>query len=67
MIKTLFPDFPAYATFADKLGWYALRLACIAILLFLLLPCLHLLWNHSAELLQLRLCLLLHSLLQVSP
>ncbi|TXH87659.1 MAG: ABC transporter permease [Rhodoferax sp.] len=38
MIKTLFPDFPAYATFADKLGWYALRLACIAILLFLLLP-----------------------------
>lgn len=38
MIKTLFPDFPAYATFADKLGWYALRLGCIAILLFLLLP-----------------------------
>ena len=38
MIKTLFPDFPAYATFADKLGWYALRLGCIGILLFLLLP-----------------------------
>ena len=38
MLKVLFPDFPAYATFADKLGWYALRLGCIAILLFLLLP-----------------------------
>lgn len=38
MLKTLFPEFPAYATFADKLGWYALRLGCIAILLFLLLP-----------------------------
>jgi putative spermidine/putrescine transport system permease protein len=30
--------FPAYATFADKLGWWALRVACVGVLLFLLLP-----------------------------
>jgi putative spermidine/putrescine transport system permease protein len=30
--------FPAYATFADKLGWWALRVACACVLLFLLLP-----------------------------
>ena len=32
------PIFPAYATAADKFGWYALRILCIGILLFLLLP-----------------------------
>jgi len=32
------PIFPAYATFADKLGWYALRGAGVLVLLFLLLP-----------------------------
>jgi putative spermidine/putrescine transport system permease protein len=30
--------FPAYATLADKLGWWALRAACAGVLLFLLLP-----------------------------
>ena len=32
------PDFPAYATPLDKLGWWALRLLCVALLIFLLLP-----------------------------
>jgi putative spermidine/putrescine transport system permease protein len=32
------PRFPAYATPLDKLGWWALRLLCVALLLFLLLP-----------------------------
>ncbi|MDO8286826.1 MAG: ABC transporter permease [Rhodoferax sp.] len=32
------PVFPAYATWFDKLGWYAFRLLCIGVLLFLLLP-----------------------------
>src|SRR5665647_1649556 len=30
--------FPAHYTFADKLGWYGLRLLCGAVLVFLLLP-----------------------------
>ncbi|WP_394787238.1 ABC transporter permease [Rhodoferax sp.] len=30
--------FPAYATLADKFGWYALRVLCFGVLLFLLLP-----------------------------
>ena len=30
--------FPAYATLPDKLGWWALRVACAGVLLFLLLP-----------------------------
>ncbi len=38
MFATLFPTFPAYYTLLDKLGWYALRLGCIAVLVFLLLP-----------------------------
>lgn len=33
-----FPVFPAYATLGDKAGWYALRAACLGVLLFLLLP-----------------------------
>ena len=33
------PDrFPPYASFADKLGWWGLRVACAGVLLFLLLP-----------------------------
>ena len=32
------PDFPAYATPLDKLGWWALRGTCAGVLLFLLLP-----------------------------
>lgn len=32
------PIFPAYATFADKFGWYALRGLGVLVLLFLLLP-----------------------------
>lgn len=32
------PMFPAYATWVDKLGWYALRGAGVLVLLFLLLP-----------------------------
>ncbi|MES2878931.1 MAG: ABC transporter permease, partial [Pseudomonadota bacterium] len=28
------PVFPAYATLADKAGWYALRALCIGVLLF---------------------------------
>jgi len=34
----MLPEFPLYATFADKLGWWLLRAACAAILLFLLAP-----------------------------
>lgn len=37
-MKTLLPDFPAYATFGDKLGWYALRLGALGVLGFLMLP-----------------------------
>jgi putative spermidine/putrescine transport system permease protein len=32
------PVFPAYATPLDKLGWWALRALCVAMLAFLLLP-----------------------------
>jgi putative spermidine/putrescine transport system permease protein len=32
------PVFPAYATLADKAGWYAMRALCIGVLSFLLLP-----------------------------
>ena len=32
------PAFPPYATLADKLGWWALRALCVAVLGFLLLP-----------------------------
>lgn len=34
----MLPQFPLYATFADKLGWWLLRAACVAVLLFLLAP-----------------------------
>ena len=32
------PQFPAYATFADKLGWWLVRAVCVAVLAFLLAP-----------------------------
>ena len=38
VFSRLLPVFPAYATPLDKLGWYALRAACIGVLGFLLLP-----------------------------
>lgn len=34
----LLPIFPAYATPLDKLGWWGLRAACVAVLAFLLVP-----------------------------
>src|SRR4030095_12017442 len=34
----LLPTFPAYATPLDKLGWWALRVFCVGVLVFLLLP-----------------------------
>jgi putative spermidine/putrescine transport system permease protein len=34
----LLPIFPAYATPLDKLGWWGLRFACVAVLAFLLVP-----------------------------
>lgn len=37
-MKALLPAFPAYATWLDKLGWFALRLASLLVLFFLLLP-----------------------------
>ena len=38
LLARLAPAFPAYATPLDKLGWWALRALCIAVLAFLLLP-----------------------------
>jgi len=32
------PQFPAYANGLDKLGWWALRLFCVAVLVYLLAP-----------------------------
>ncbi|HJW11986.1 MAG TPA: ABC transporter permease, partial [Albitalea sp.] len=32
------PQFPAYATPLDKLGWWALRAFCVGVLAYLLLP-----------------------------
>jgi putative spermidine/putrescine transport system permease protein len=37
-MKRLLPVFPAYATALDKLGWWGLRAACVAVLAFLLVP-----------------------------
>ncbi len=34
----LLPQFPAYSTPLDKLGWWALRALCVGVLVFLLLP-----------------------------
>ena len=38
LLARLAPGFPAYATPLDKLGWWALRALCVAVLAFLLLP-----------------------------
>jgi len=37
-LARLLPQFPAYATPLDKLGWWALRATCLLVLVFLLLP-----------------------------
>ena len=37
-LAKLLPKFPAYSTPLDKLGWWALRLTCVGVLVFLLLP-----------------------------
>ncbi|CAD5372214.1 Spermidine Putrescine ABC transporter permease component potC (TC_3.A.1.11.1) [Rubrivivax sp. A210] len=37
-LQRALPVFPAYATPLDKLGWWALRITCVAVLAFLLLP-----------------------------
>lgn len=37
-LRHLLPEFPAYATFFDKLGWWALRGLCVAVLAYLLVP-----------------------------
>ena len=38
LLARLAPAFPAYATPLDKAGWWALRVLCVGVLLFLLLP-----------------------------
>ena len=38
ILSAMNPQFPAYATLADKLGWWLMRLFCIGMLVFLLLP-----------------------------
>jgi putative spermidine/putrescine transport system permease protein len=37
-LTRMLPKFPAYSTPLDKLGWWALRLTCLGVLGFLLLP-----------------------------
>jgi putative spermidine/putrescine transport system permease protein len=37
-MHALLPRFPAYYTLFDKLGWWALRIAAVGLLVFLLLP-----------------------------
>jgi putative spermidine/putrescine transport system permease protein len=37
-MKRWMPDFPAYATPMDKAGWWAVRAACVGVLVFLLAP-----------------------------
>ena len=37
-LRRALPAFPAYATPLDKLGWWAWRVFCIGVLVFLLLP-----------------------------
>src|SRR5450830_1543464 len=38
MLMIKMPEFPLYATAADKAGWWALRAACVLVLVFLLAP-----------------------------
>ena len=37
-MRHFLPQFPLYATLADKLGWWAVRALCVAVLVFLLAP-----------------------------
>lgn len=37
-MRHLLPQFPLYATLGDKLGWWAVRALCVAVLIFLLAP-----------------------------
>jgi putative spermidine/putrescine transport system permease protein len=37
-IQRMGPEFPAYATWLDKAGWWALRCAAVGVLIYLLLP-----------------------------
>src|SRR3954466_2663113 len=37
-VRRLLPDFPPYATLADKAGWWAVRALCVGVLAYLLLP-----------------------------
>src|SRR3989344_3466896 len=37
-MRHFLPQFPLYATLADKLGWWAVRALCVAVLVFLLTP-----------------------------
>src|SRR3954470_4017502 len=37
-VRRLLPDFPPYATFADKAAWWAVRALCVGVLASLLLP-----------------------------
>src|SRR3977135_528309 len=37
-LSRLLPQFPAYSTPLDKAGWWALRVVCLGVLAFLLLP-----------------------------
>ncbi|MBC7481378.1 MAG: ABC transporter permease, partial [Rhizobacter sp.] len=37
-LRRLLPVFPGYATPLDKAGWWALRVVCVGVLVFLLLP-----------------------------
>ena len=34
ILSAMNPQFPAYATLADKLGWWLMRLFCIGMLVF---------------------------------
>jgi putative spermidine/putrescine transport system permease protein len=36
--RRLLPDFPPYATLADKAAWWAVRALCVGVLAYLLLP-----------------------------
>ncbi|MFL6627312.1 MAG: ABC transporter permease [Vitreoscilla sp.] len=38
LARRFLPDFPDYATLADKAGWWAVRALCVGVLAFLLLP-----------------------------
>lgn len=37
-LRHFLPQFPAYATWTDKLGWWGFRALCLAVLAYLLIP-----------------------------